>query len=110
MLSYVGRVDSQIKLNGYRVELGEVENALRIASETQLVSVIAWPVKDLNILGLTAVVSSSFHSDIYIMEKLKKLIPAYMLPQKILIWDYLPLNISGKVDKKSIIEKLTKGS
>ncbi|MDC0073312.1 AMP-binding protein [Alphaproteobacteria bacterium] len=105
---YVGRIDSQIKLNGYRVELGEVENALRHASQSQLVAVVPWPLKDLNIIGITAIVSSTRYDDRFIMDKLKKLIPTYMLPQKILIWDLLPLNNSGKIDKKSIIEKLKK--
>jgi hypothetical protein len=43
-LIFRGRIDHQAKIRGYRVELLEVENAMRVAAETDTVGAVPWPI------------------------------------------------------------------
>ena len=52
-MTYVGRADHQIKVNGHRVELGEIEHALREASGIDAVIAIGWPRTDAGASGVT---------------------------------------------------------
>jgi amino acid adenylation domain-containing protein len=103
---YVGRVDRQIKLKGYRIELQDCEAALRNATAIDLVCVIPWP-KNTNgeILGLIGFVCGKEPSsnDLEkIFSQLKKSLPAYMLPDQLIFLDEFPFNINGKVDYKKL--------
>jgi amino acid adenylation domain-containing protein len=101
-LEYLGRHDDQIKVRGFRVELGEIEatiikhpaiqNAVVIASDDEQGNqrLIAYMVADLE--GSAA----QLHS--YLQEKL----PDYMVPSAFVVLDAIPLTPNGKVDKRSL--------
>lgn len=98
VLEFVGRIDGQIKLRGYRIEIGEVESALLKASgvthaavrleEDQLIAYIEK--------------SNAYITPGRIREALSGLLPAYMIPSYIVILDRLPRQSSGKIDLGSI--------
>jgi tyrocidine synthetase-3 len=98
----LGRLDNQVKVRGYRVECGEIEQALLQHPGIQEAAVIARPVtgqeneltgyivnkKDLNIIGLRT--------------HLAGIIPHYMIPSYFVFLDKLPLTPNGKVDRKAL--------
>lgn len=107
-LFFLNRMDFQIKLHGYRIELLDIEsNLLKIEGILQA-CVIANYDTDNKVKSITAFVSCS--DDIkeksvsYIKEELEKLIPHYMIPKKIKFLDSLPMNNNGKIDRKKLQE------
>ncbi len=108
-LYYLGRKDHQVKVNGYRVELQEIDLALREASGTELAVAIPWPVSNGTAAGIVAVLCGCDEaSDGRVIEFCSKRLPRYMIPSKIYHLDDLPLNVNGKIDRSKITEALRK--
>lgn len=91
-----GRSDNQIKLNGYRIELEEIESKLLSQSTVRQAVVtvhqqqlIAWVVAE-------NISSEALH------ERLSAQLPEYMLPKQYIFMEGLPLTNSGKIDRKSL--------
>ena len=103
---YKGRIDRQIKFKGYRIELQDIESALRAASKSDLVCAVPYPVlEDGTIEGLVGVIGRSSLRDEnteQILCSLTSILPSYMVPGKVLIIDEMPLSINGKVDFKAV--------
>ena len=93
-LEYVGRKDNQIKLNGYRIELEEIE---AVAREKGANSVAVFDEKRNEI-----VLFSEKEID------LSKYLPSYMVPKRVVLVDKLPLNTNMKFDRKKLKESLWK--
>ncbi len=110
LIYYLGRMDGQVKLNGFRVELEDVESNLTRVDNIARAAVV--PVRrDGVVQALTAYVTlerpdglSTLRRAKLIREALSRTLPSYMIPQKILAVDALPLNTNGKVDKKALAE------
>jgi len=94
-----GRNDSQIKMNGYRIEIHEIENRLLALSGISEAVVLPLTKKDGAVLRLAAFCSSKL-SEKEIKANLKQTLPSYMVPSQIVIMDALPLNTNGKIDRK----------
>lgn len=111
-LYYCGRKDFQIKLNGYRIEIEDIENNLVKVNNIKNAAVV--PVnKDGKIAYLTAFVElkennglSGLKNGIIIKKELGELIPSYMVPRNIKIVEQFPTNINGKIDRKKLLEKI----
>lgn len=108
LLYYCGRIDNQIKLNGFRVELEDVENNLSKVSNISRAAVLPVMTEG-KITSLTAFVLlekadglSALKRTQRIRQELGELLPSYMIPRKIVALDTLPLNTNGKVDKKAL--------
>lgn len=105
MLYYCGRIDLQVKLHGYRIEIEDVENNILKLNSIERVAVIA-NVRKGKTSSLTAfVVSNKKVSDIseemmVLKNELKEFIPEYMIPKKFVFLDQLPINANGKVARK----------
>lgn len=98
---FVGRVDSQIKLRGFRIELPEIERALRDLPGILDAVVLLQSPEQCLIAYLT--VKSAFELTIKtIKQQLSYRLPNYMLPDGVLIMDAFPLNANGKVDKDKL--------
>lgn len=93
---YIGRTDFQIKKQGHRIELGEVESAASSLEEVGMSGAIFDEEKEEIVLFCTTNVPSDKKT---IYQALKKKIPHYMLPSKIEIIDEMPLNMNGKIDR-----------
>lgn len=104
-IEFLGREDAQVKINGYRVELGEIEAAINSAiGEKDIVSVF---VKDgENEYTAAFIVDTSDKTwDIQdLKNRLLDLLPEYMVPKVIKIIDKMPLSDNGKVDRKVLQE------
>jgi amino acid adenylation domain-containing protein len=99
-LVHLGRLDRQVKVHGYRVELGEVEAGLRqIAGVEEAAALLRW---DGGTPNLVAFVSGPEHSIERLLGIAKDVLPSYMVPRKVWRVDQLPLNQNGKVDYLSL--------
>ncbi|MFK7748978.1 MAG: amino acid adenylation domain-containing protein [Kordia sp.] len=100
-IELLGRKDDQIKWNGYRIELGEIESAIRRFTSVENVVVL------LNATGtqkqLTAyVVANTVVTASELRDFLRTILPQYMLPSHYVQLEKLPLNASGKIDRKAL--------
>lgn len=105
----LGRIDNQIKVMGYRVELEEIDAHLRAASGADVVGTVGWPVSDGVARGIVGFVGTSEVDAGSIIAALKERIPAYMLPARIVAVADMPFNASGKVDRRALAQLLEAG-
>ncbi|AZS50295.1 hypothetical protein DM558_05680 [Entomomonas moraniae] len=104
-LEFLGRVDHQVKVRGHRIELGEIESAL--ASLPEIARAIAVTVGSPAQLAAAIQLKENLAtSEQPIKEQLQQLLPDYMVPTSLVIYETLPLSANGKVDRKKIIEEL----
>lgn len=112
LLYYVARKDTQIKLNGYRIELNDiVENLNALDMVSNSVVLPLW--KDGRVSFLTAFVTLLYREEgksdlkvgLDIKKQLKLRVPSYMVPRKIVILEHFPMNINGKIDRKKLEEE-----
>ncbi|MBN3196309.1 MULTISPECIES: AMP-binding protein [Pectobacterium] len=94
-----GRNDSQIKLNGYRIEINEIENRLLAISDISEAVVLPLMKSGGGVLRIAAFCVTNLAPEA-IKTSLSKVIPPYMVPSQIIIKDALPLNPNGKIDRK----------
>ncbi|MFE6611614.1 amino acid adenylation domain-containing protein [Amycolatopsis sp. NPDC057786] len=92
-LDYLGRIDEQVKLRGYRIEPGEVESALRELPEVRDAAVA---VRGDALVGY--VVGSTEGA----AEELRKTLPEYLVPTRFVSLDALPMAASGKLDRAAL--------
>ena len=112
IIYYCGRKDFQIKLNGFRIELEDIENNLRKVSNVS--NCVVLPVyKEEKISHLASFVTlkeenelSSLKNSILIKEELKRYIPSYMIPRNMKIIKEFPINTNGKIDRKKLMEEI----
>ena len=101
-IQFTGRKDEQVKINGHRVELGEIEAVLR--SCPRVTSAAAAIKKDAD--GgkyMAAYLTADEPLDMQDIRRcLTTQLPAYMIPHQFMQLAVLPLNNSGKVDKKAL--------
>ncbi|MEV0966284.1 non-ribosomal peptide synthetase [Streptomyces sp. NPDC049910] len=105
-VEFIGRVDQQVKVRGFRVELGHVEAALERRTGVREAVVVAQrdAAGDKRLLAY-AVVEDSFLDDLeglgrQVLAELRAELPSYMVPWALLCRRALPLNKNGKVDRK----------
>ncbi|WP_231759258.1 non-ribosomal peptide synthetase [Microbulbifer elongatus] len=108
-LEFLGRSDDQIKVRGHRVELGEVENALSLLPQVESAVVIAEPVNHSHRLigccAIPGVGASERHGRAQDLQaQLRKQLPEYAVPALLLVLDNLPRNMSGKVDRRALLQ------
>lgn len=101
LLLYCGRKDSQVKINGFRVELGEIEHKAReFFGNGCHVAVI--PFYRDGICELHLAVEGKDRDCSGLGSHLSSTLPPYMLPKGIHCLDSFPLNANGKTDRKKI--------
>jgi amino acid adenylation domain-containing protein len=106
-LFYLGRRDFQVKVNGYRVELQEIDLVLREAARTELAVAIPWPLSEGSASGIVGVLSGSDPAhDEQIIAACEARLPRYMVPNRIYHFPQIPLNVNGKIDRGKITEML----
>ena len=101
VVEFLGRLDQQIKLRGHRIELGEVEAALRrCPGVTEAVVDVRGEGERRRLVGY--VTGTAQPTDLRAL--LQETLPDYMVPSAILMLETLPLNVNGKVDRKALPE------
>jgi len=101
-LDFQGRADNQIKLRGFRIELEEIEAAIRDFEGVHAASVqlVEYGPADLRLaayfLGETGVDSNQLR------DFLRQRLPFYMLPSELIPLESLPMTINGKIDREAL--------
>lgn len=105
-IDFVGRKDSQVKIQGFRIELSEIEFHCKKGTEHQI-SLVAVAIKNAAGNNEVAVIfeSESFNYE-NIQEYLQSKLPPYMIPTQFHFLSSFPLNVNGKIDRKKIIESI----
>jgi len=101
---YLGRIDNQVKIDGHRVELEEIEFHARVfCADKQVVAVVK--TSETGFHSIVLFIESDEDLQSGLEENLKKYIPGYMIPQKIITVPLFPLNGNGKIDRKALTDK-----
>lgn len=101
-IEFLGRRDTQVKLNGFRVELGEIEaNIEKIKSVKYAAVLCREKGREKRVIAYVEPQPSEFTEDfsLYVLNELKRMLPAYMIPYNIRVMK-LPLTSNGKIDRK----------
>ncbi len=110
-LFYLGRIDQQVKLNGYRIEIGEIESAIGGYPGVAEAAVLLEPAPDGE--RLTAVMALDTPLTGQTVEDMRRFLgarlPFYMVPGRFLSADSLPRNSHNKLDRKQLREQLAQG-
>jgi amino acid adenylation domain-containing protein len=109
-LVYLGRVDNQIKIQGYRVELEEVESVLRDAAGVEVAIAIGWPVNAAGADGIVAFLGTEAADLDAVRQRLRQRLPPYMVPRELRLHPAFELNANGKVDRKALRRLLEEGA
>ncbi|MCC7119532.1 MAG: D-alanine--poly(phosphoribitol) ligase subunit DltA [Anaerolineales bacterium] len=112
LIFFDGRMDFQIKLNGYRIEIGDIEANLHALPNVRD-AVVLLTLKNERADYLTAFVilkDPGAQTDFELMRAMKKQLgerlPEYMLPRKFIFLSGFPTTPNGKVDRKKLAETL----
>lgn len=111
-LFYQGRLDFQIKWHGYRMELGDIDHHLTTLSEVRNACVVP-KYKDFKVQQLIAYVALTDGVPVEGRKKAKELknqlqdkLMSYMIPQKFVFLEQLPLTANGKIDRKQLMNEV----
>ncbi|MBA2652844.1 MAG: amino acid adenylation domain-containing protein [Tatlockia sp.] len=106
-IKYVGREDDQIKINGYRIELKEIEAQLKLHPLVEQAIVLVKSINHSRHLAAYILLKDSHNlSEVNLHQHLKIILPKYMLPTFYYQIEHVPITSNGKVDKK-ILSQLT---
>ncbi len=102
-LEFIGRVDKQVKINGVRIELNEIEMAIK---ENPLIrDTVVLERGKKNEKSLIAFYSAKEEMDENILKNaLKDRLPSYMLPSAFVPVDEMPVTVNGKIDEKALFD------
>ncbi|HTQ81022.1 MAG TPA: amino acid adenylation domain-containing protein, partial [Thermoanaerobaculia bacterium] len=107
-LEFLGRLDFQVKVRGFRVELGEIEAALATHAAVRQAVVVAKPDgrggQRLAAYWVRATEGAGFAGEVELHGHLARLLPSYMIPAQFLELPELPLTASGKADRSRLPE------
>lgn len=101
-LMFIGRKDFQVKINGYRVEIGGIESGYSKISNGRFCVVIPYTDSKENI-ELAIVIEGEEYDYSSHRTALSRILPSYEVPNRWLFMKQIPLNVNGKVDRKAII-------
>lgn len=111
IVNYNGRIDFQVKFNGFRIELQDIEAHLLALDDIDKAVVLASENEQHKVTGLVAICKTSVKFDDKKAERefnktikaeLSKSIMDYMQPTKFIYIDEFPLNQNGKIDRKAL--------
>src|SRR5471030_36343 len=105
----LGRTDHQIKVLGFRVELGEIEGVLQKGTGVVQAVAIGWPVSEGTAKGIVAFVNGAGVDTAALQNACKAVLSDYMVQNKIILLDDMPLNANGKVDRAALKTRLENG-
>ncbi|MFF4085241.1 amino acid adenylation domain-containing protein, partial [Streptomyces sp. NPDC001777] len=99
-LEFLGRRDHQVKVRGRRVELGEIQAALRTAAGVldAVVVLVPAPEGQPQLVGYVAGTADPKTVRTHVM----RLLPEFMVPAVVVVLDGLPLSVNGKVDRSAL--------
>ncbi|MCV7309796.1 amino acid adenylation domain-containing protein [Mycobacterium paraffinicum] len=109
-LEFVGRADHRIKISGYRVELGEIEAALRRLPGVAIAVAALLPASGGSEMLAAAVCPESSSGAGLTAERIRELmgelVPAHMVPRHVALVGRIPFTDAGKIDRRAVARDL----
>lgn len=112
LVFFEGRMDGQIKLHGYRIEIGDIESHLRNLPQISdaVVLVAEKNGKPDSLAGFVVLrergAGSDFEISLQFKKQLGERLPAYMVPRKFWFLEAFPMTANGKADRRKLAEHL----
>ncbi len=104
---YCGRMDNQVQIHGFRVELGEIEKHARdVLSQPNVIAIAAE--KEAGTMEICLFTEDRKGHEKEVLEYLRKKLPSYMIPGRIINLDELPKLVSGKIDRRELYKWISK--
>lgn len=101
-VEFIGRIDNQVKINGFRIELSEIDNVILKNECIEEAKTICQSNNGNNIL-ITFIKMKKQIAISEIRKYVSQYLPFYMIPTKYVIIDEFPYLASGKIDVKKLI-------
>jgi len=103
-LKYLGRIDTQVKYRGFRIELEEIESVLKTHAfvKNAVVEVIIDEQSDSSLVAF--VIADDRFNEVEIRTFLNERLIAFMLPDKFIALEEFPTTTTGKIDRKKLKE------
>ena len=107
VLQYLGRLDHQVQICGHRVEMQEIDHAVRTVSGNNSAIAVPWPLEGGRANAVYAFVCGPKDTNTAaIIAGCEKILPGYMVPKTVFILDTMPLNANGKIDRSGLAKKV----
>jgi amino acid adenylation domain-containing protein len=97
----LGRVDNQIKLHGYRMELEDIEAHIQGCSGVRSCAVQVYQEQ---LIAYVCCVDDTLYSETAVMTQLEHELPTFMVPKRFVYLESLPMNVSGKLNRSALPE------
>lgn len=109
LIYFLGRSDSLVKSRGYRIDLGEIETALRGLDCIVECAVVALPNDQFDGVTLSCAYVPAADAEVTgatLSAALQALLPRYMIPSQWKAFEELPKNTNGKIDRRALTDTL----
>lgn len=103
-LFYLGRKDAEVKISGYRVNLMEVDAVIRAAAGKAMVASVLHEKRSPSIVSYVSRSEGLDENDL--LQACRAELPWYMIPERIIFVEDMPLNINGKIDRNKLKQML----
>jgi amino acid adenylation domain-containing protein len=105
VIEFLGRIDDQIKIRGFRVEPGEIEAVLRQHPAVRHAAVVArrHPADEKRLVAYVVLQDGSSATRQDLRQHLKESLPNYMVPAAVILLASMPLRPNGKIDRQALI-------
>ncbi|MGW2658828.1 amino acid adenylation domain-containing protein, partial [Streptomyces sp. NPDC001478] len=101
-LVFLGRTDDQVKVRGFRVELGEIENVLAEHPRIVRAAVVLRTDGEPRLVGYAVPAPGTRVTGDELRDHLRERLPAHMVPAAFMVLDTLPLTPNGKLDRRAL--------
>jgi amino acid adenylation domain-containing protein len=101
---FIGRLDDQVKVQGVRVEPGEIEVAMRQHPGVEDAAVVSYVGED-GTTDLAGFHTGRPHIEVELSAFLAARLPGQMVPRQLVWTNRFPLNVNGKVDRKALVQR-----
>ncbi len=103
-VQYLGRMDNQVQVRGFRVELGEIDAALAALAPIRRAVTVERPGPDgdRRLVAYAVPESGPLPALAELRRDLERTLPTYMLPSSVVALEALPLTANGKVDRRAL--------
>lgn len=98
-IEFLGRIDKQVKIRGHRIELGEIENYFSSIDGAEKAVAVVYKKNAVSDIIVFMVSKNNYDSD-ELCKSAKDYLPDYMIPEKIIFINEIPLTANGKTDYK----------
>jgi natural product biosynthesis luciferase-like monooxygenase protein/amino acid adenylation domain-containing protein len=106
-IQYVGRIDDQVKIQGYRIEIGDIEYNLKQFPDVENAVIVTKEQGHGELSLMAYYVSQKEIKHSLLKSFLEKKLPKYMVPNEFIPLEYLPLTTNGKLDIKKLPSNLS---